>query len=313
MSIAYLVLAHNQPGHLHKLVRFLQDNDSHIFVHVDATSDIGPFREPFQGNDNVTFLEDRENVRWGGFSIVRATLTLLHEATARPGFRRYCLLSGADFPIKSKTQIRERLDGNVELLHVNKEIDLEDNSYQAYGMNRYHLNDLCTFHPGDADVSSAGRFAREFLYKVVVHLGRLARRRRFVSGMTPYHGSQWWCLTDECVRYVLDFVSRNPDYVRFFRFVRAPDEVFFQTIIKASPFGDRISHDFEKCPLGGNDCGGHYVVWDEEANALPKVLDETDFEDLVKSRALFARKFDETVSKGLIEMVEKRISAAETD
>lgn len=44
---------------------------------------------------------------------------------------------------------------------------------------------------------------------------------------------------------------------------------------------------------------------------LPKVLNLTDLDSIVNSDALFARKFDETISKSLIEVLEGRILGGE--
>lgn len=41
-KLAYLIVAHHQPPKTARLVRALDDADSHFFIHIDAKVDITP-------------------------------------------------------------------------------------------------------------------------------------------------------------------------------------------------------------------------------------------------------------------------------
>jgi hypothetical protein len=43
MKIAYLILAHNNPGHLSRLTRALTAQNNAVFIHIDKKADIRPF------------------------------------------------------------------------------------------------------------------------------------------------------------------------------------------------------------------------------------------------------------------------------
>ena len=63
MNIAYLISAHTDAPQLKRLVEALHP-DAHFFIHIDKKSDITPFTSLLQG-DNIHFLTNRVNVRWG--------------------------------------------------------------------------------------------------------------------------------------------------------------------------------------------------------------------------------------------------------
>jgi len=317
-SVAYLIQAHNDPALLSRLIRMLGGEGADFYVHVDAKSDIASFA-PLVGLPRVTFLRDREHVFWGGFSQVSATLRLLRAAV--PGnYGRYSLLSGCDLPIKHASAIRDTLLGsNTEFMRVERRLDERPRNGHAFYVERHHLNDWELFNPRVARRYRERRRGTPWFWNVAqtaahamaragfVAVSTALPRRRYVNGMIPYQGSSWWSLTAGCVNYVLDFLSRTPEYTRFHRSAGMVDEVFFHSIVKASPFAARISHDFEVSPLTHNESGAHYIDWRTKGVPLPKTLDETDFQALAASPALFARKFDSDKSSRLIALIEERL------
>ena len=49
-------------------------------------------------------------------------------------------------------------------------------------------------------------------------------------------------LTGECVAYILNYIRDNPNFVRYYRYTDAPDEMFIQTIVLNSSFAKRTVH-----------------------------------------------------------------------
>ena len=80
MKIAYLILAHNNPRHLRRLVGAVASPSSACFIHIDKKADIDGFL-PVEGGHAV-FSGERVAVDWGGFPLVEATLVLLRQALA---------------------------------------------------------------------------------------------------------------------------------------------------------------------------------------------------------------------------------------
>lgn len=113
MKIAYLVLAHNNPKHLLRLIKSLSSNSSSFFIHIDSKSNLSEFAGIDGGS--INFLQDRIPVYWGDFSQVEAILCLIRTALSRPEIYDYfVLLSGVDYPLKSVAYIENFLKKTAE-------------------------------------------------------------------------------------------------------------------------------------------------------------------------------------------------------
>ena len=296
MKVAILIMAHHQPAHLARFVRMMECAWTRVFIHIDRKVDIAEFIRLAPNYRNVEFLDPNQRVKtsWGGFSQVKATLNLLSAAlSSGETFDRFCLLSGSDFPIKTLSQIKAGLATDREFMRVDRRLENTPGNFH-YGKARYlHFMD--------------GWLLRN------LHLSGVIPRKVY-SKIPLYQGAQWWSLTADCVKYVLSFLRDNSDFVQFHRWLRSPDETFFHSIIKSSPFASKITHDFERVSsyqdyLASNEHGCTYIDWNAKDVYLPKILTADDYDRLVNSQCLFARKFDEKNSAGLREMLEKTISS----
>ena len=295
MRAAFLLAAHSQPEHLALLVDSLACDWARVFIHIDAKADIREFHKRIPESERVVFLEGgrRVKVHWSGFSQVQATLNLLEASQDHADrFDRFCLLSGSDFPIKPMERIRAALDSQTEFMRVDRRLDARDDNAHCRYVRHRHFHDL----PFRSLTSLITRFPR-----------------KTYDGISLYHGSGWWSLTHGAVAHVRDFIQRNPDYLSFHRHSLCPDEIFFHSIIKSSPFASRLSHDFERIDghdrLPPNEHGCHYVSWTAKGGRLPKTLTEEDADELLRSGALFARKFHGIQSAGLLRILARSIRA----
>jgi hypothetical protein len=295
MQTAFLILAHHQPKHLARLIRMLDGPTCTFLVHIDAKVDETVFQESVGEKSNVIFIETRHGVNWGGFSIVEATLALLTAALGLAPFGRFCLLSGSDFPIQCNSQILAEFDSSREFMRVDRKL----NSSQENSHSR-----CVAFH---WFMDSWDAYVRDLS-------GKLKRQPYEHVGL--YQGSQWWALTRDCIEYIVHFVSSNPEYSSFCKSTLCPDEIFFHSIVKQSPFAPRITHDFETASSQeeyalSNEHGCHYIDWNARGDALPKVLDLEDLDKLLSSKCLFARKFDEQRSGALVARLEEMPAGTE--
>ncbi len=90
--------------------------------------------------------------------------------------------------------------------------------------------------------------------------------RKALGDLVPYAGSQWWALSRDAVKYILDFVARRRDLVRFYKRSLIPDEMFFQTVLGNSRFRKRIKR------------GLTYADWSQglKRNPLPLTHEHID-------------------------------------
>ena len=73
MSVAVVILAHDKPGHLHRLVKALDGLP--IFLHVDAGTSPEMHHEMTDGLPQRVRLLPRVSSGWASFGLVEAELT----------------------------------------------------------------------------------------------------------------------------------------------------------------------------------------------------------------------------------------------
>jgi hypothetical protein len=278
MKIAYLTVVHDNPGVLKRLIAALLCKDCDFFIHIDRRADIRQF-SGINGY-NIFLSEERIPVYHSGFTQVEATLLLLRWALSRPeDYDYFVLLSGTHYPLRSKEYIHRFFEKNrgSEFISMARMPD------DAYGMPLSKLNRI--YFEEDESV-------RRFLSRVLAKVG-LAQRdyRKCLGVLEPYGGSNWWALTREACRYIIEFVQSNESLSRFFRNTCCPDEMFFHTILGNSPFRSRVRRNFT------------YLHW--PAGQRPSVLNTAHVQQIElcdrpwiddewgSGEALFARKFSD--------------------
>src|SRR5258708_4475128 len=85
LRLAYLIMAHDQPEQLARLVNALDCEGARFYIHIDKKSDAKPFHRLLGKRENVHVLPNRVRVNWMGFSLVEVSLRLLALAV-RDGF-----------------------------------------------------------------------------------------------------------------------------------------------------------------------------------------------------------------------------------
>ena len=111
MQIAYLILAHAQPQQIGRLTRRLAAPGVRFYLHIDANTPDEAFaamqQEVARSCAAATWIA-RQPCRWGGFSLVDASLRLI-EAALADDCDWLVLLSGQDYPLQSNADIAARL------------------------------------------------------------------------------------------------------------------------------------------------------------------------------------------------------------
>jgi hypothetical protein len=291
LRIAFLILAHDDPSHLERLCCALRPHS--VFIHVDRKSVDFPF-DRFVEQPGVSFIKPSIKVHWGDFSIVEATLALIERARSAGPFDRYVLLSGSCYPVKPMEALEAAFEKNPHHEWVN----------------------LTQIRPGSYLVRQIGRrwrmapFVRrrtlnEALNGVWNKLSGM-KRRDFESEiqMTPYYGSQWWALTDDCTGMIIEFVKSHPEFVKAYRSVYAPDEHFFHTIVGNSSFAasarrvednGRITNQIMPFHLA---CTAMDRYWD---------LEDEDFAAIAATGQFFIRKISTNRGTALLDRIDTEL------
>ena len=225
MKIAYLILAHQHPHLLARLVRRLLETDSIVVIHFDANCGDTPVKELelLLGADfERLVLVDRVAVVWGEWSLVEATLNGLRAIAALEQQPDYVyLLSGSDYPVRPLDELAGFLERNRGREFI-ESFDDRQHLWVKKGIQTerylYHFPFNWGTHPR--------------LFALALRLQKLLRlKRRIPAGIDPHFGSQWWALTWKSCAAILEQCG-NRKLLRFFRKSWVPDELFFQTLIQ---------------------------------------------------------------------------------
>lgn len=316
MKIAYLLLAHDNPRHLGRLVRVLASDSAHFFVHVDKKADIGDFQH--LAAPNVTFVKPRVAVYWGDYSMIDAQIAVLRQAlAATPKYDRFVLLSGTSYPIRPTQWIEDFFARHraVELWHYSEMIAPK---FTQSGGRLTHYKPRADKLLVRLVLKVGGREGKlkRLVGRVLRAVGVLPQSRNYrdyFDLQKPYVGEQWGAFTRAAGQYILDFVmdERNRKFLEFYKNTFAPDEMCFQTILGNSKFKSAL--------IEGSII---YTDWEFEDSPHPKPLTEahialfgeylrsdTDY-TVIDPPKLFARKFDDRAEK-LVDMLDEVLRDAE--
>lgn len=291
MKQAILVISYQNIFHLIDLVDFLSDGDFCFYIHIDKKSKIDQGEiEKLKSKDCVCLISRKYKINWGGFNLTKAILYLVGEASRNKEIEYMHLISGADFPIKNSAEISQSLAKNQGKEFI-ENFKMLESEWANYGMNRieyYHFTDLFNIKSG------FGRKVSKFLFLLQ---RKFNLKRKINSGFpTLYGGSTWWTLSTPCLKYVLEYIKGNPDFVNRFKYTLIADEIFFQTIIMNSPFNKNVMpHNYR------------FILWNSETSSHPDVLNEMDLSNLLQSDKLFARKFNYPESQKLAFLLKSKI------
>jgi hypothetical protein len=299
MKIAYIVLAYKLPGQLGRLIQKLISKDSAFYLHIDKKSNISDFKSELSKLTNSTkiTLLPRINSYWGGPGLVTAILHGLDKTLQDGNFSRIVLISGQDYPIKSINYIFDFFENNKQKNFI-PYFKLPSDIWDEGGMSRiknYHfriLRKTYTYPP----VSEPIHLYSKMFYKILKI--RFRKLREFPEGLQPYGGFTWWKITVEAAKEIMNFIDKRPDYLKYHKYSKIADEVFFQTILLNTKNETLLSS------LINDDLS--YIKWKKDM-PNPEILTKFDYEAIKKSSALFARKFDPRIDSEILDMIDKQI------
>lgn len=297
MKHAFLILAHSDPEQLEKLINALDSENSFFYIHWDKKNEyileVSPILKKLSERTNIFFIKNRIKVYWGGFSIVKATILLIKEASMNLDISYFHLLSGIDYPLKSKSNIFDFFMDNEKnyISYIPEESNFD------YFINRYYFYDNDYINPQNKNNSIKRTLISLLLIfiqrcsKVLVEFCSIRIRKKL--NMNYYHGTQWFSLHKNAITYILNFIKSTPWILKRFEYTAVSDESFFIMILMNNPELRRtvVNNDLRLRLYNGMPNRGGYV------------LTEKDYELIKNSDALFGRKFVTGKSDRLIQLI----------
>lgn len=288
---AILITAYKNYNQLETLINCF-DRNFEIFIHIDKKSKITAKEvSQLRQLDHVEVVEQQYTVNWGGFNHVKCILYLCERAMKNPEISHFHLISGSDFPIKSTGQFKIFFEGNK-----NAYIDCFSIPFVGWSQENGGLDRLDYYSLFDT-LDSRKIWQKKLLKKVIYWQKKYHIKRSWPAQMPKlYAGSTWWSLERDTIAYVLDFIATNHYFAKRFKYTFCAEEFFFQTILMNSDFKDRIQNTNLR-----------FIDWNYKNGSNPSILDETDFEAILSSKAFFARKIEYPISDILVTKLIKSI------
>ncbi len=276
MKHAFLIIAHDHPEELKKLIAALDDSRNDIYVHIDKNSDFDLSQFSNITQHSKLTLIPRMHVTWGGSGQVDVELALFHAAYDYGGYRYYHLLSGVDYPTKDNNYIHnyfKKHDGKNFITCV------PDISRQRMRYDQYHFlqNSLIG---KKRNLWKYLDFASCELQK------KLGIHRRHSGDLIRY--INWVSITDEIVAILI----RDKDSIhKQYRWTYCCDEIFLMDIIQQYGLENTLADQ-------GN---LRYIEWVQfsKRDSSPRILTIDDLPALERPDILFARKFNLPQSESL--------------
>lgn len=267
-----LILAHKNHNQIMRLINHLK-TDFDLYVHIDKRNKLN-----IKSFDNVNVYKEFKTYH-GGVSLVIATLFLIEEAY-KNNYDRYIFISGQDVPLKTNKEIINFFDANKNKEYISYESI--NNSEAMYKEMSFRLNSY--------------NFGK--LYRLIFHrnIRELLSNFPLIKRTTPkniYYGSQWWNLTNNAIKYILDYTKQNPNFLKRFNYTWGSDEFYFQSILLNSEFKNNCINDNLR-----------YLIW---GVGTPINFQMKDYENIKNNinNNIFSRKFDENIDNDIIDKLYK--------
>jgi hypothetical protein len=279
-----LILAHQYPDHLTDLINAF-DEDFDFYIHIDKKSKFSPSDiAALKKNPRVRFVPRELKILWGGINHLKAVLLLAKEALKQNDLNYFHVISGQDYLIKPVNIIKKILEDNPA--DYMEHFEVLDSKWEAEWKESISL-----FQP--YEILNARSFLGKKIMTALILVQRMLGYTRTSPSIKLFGGSGWWSLSRQSLEYVINYTERNPSLLRRLRFTFRADEIYFQTILMNSPLKDKVVNNNLR-----------FVDWTKRNGSFPANLNESDFQTLVDSDKIFARKFDFPVSEKLKHLLE---------
>lgn len=268
MKHAYLIIAHHEFEVLDKLIQALDDSRNDIFIHFDKK--VKNLPSLTVKKSNLYVLDNRIDIRWGHISQIKAEYVLFEAAYNQGTYTYYHLISGVHLPLQTQDYIHrffEEQRNREIMIHVSN-CDLQTNQK----MRRYNLF-MRNFMHGNQWI----RRCDQLLWRICIRIQKILYIYRHANQFYT-NAANWVSITSDCVGYLLE---RKKYVLRHYRFTLCGDEFFIPSELEKSDLKNRIYYY------------DHLLKCDFNGGSNPIVYTMKDYEKLMNSNYLFARKFSQ--------------------
>lgn len=280
---AFLITAFKNQEQLVKLIESLNEH-ALVFVHVDKKSKELSLEQLNSYQLKNTLFISKYKVPWGGYAHLLAILDLFKLALSDERVSYLHTISGQDIRICSWQQMEQRFSdcNNIYMTCTGSE-NLPPNIKRRY---ERHI------------VTSRYIPIEGFTQKINKTYRKIQKKFHWKwTTIKPfdhvYKGVIWCSMPRAAAEYAMEFSKENPVLLKNLRHVSLSEEFFFQNIFMQSEYSKQVVPQNLR-----------YTDWVERNGSKPAVLDESDFDKIIASDCIFARKIDSDISKELVKKID---------
>lgn len=284
---AYLIIAHTDSYCLDILINMIDDDRNDIFLLIDSKSKLQG--DKILVHHSNLYLLPKIDIRWGDYSQIQAELNLIEYAVNTGLYNYFHLLSGQDLPIKTQDYIHNFFN-NLPIKYNFVGFSTEPNlDYNIKERTNYYT----FFTKYYRESNQLKRKFFSILRNSIIKLQKNCNFARSFDGIKLYKGCNWFSITLEAAKFL---VSQKQLINKYFSHTHAPDELFLQSILRnniqfAETFYD-LNSEFNGCL--------REIDW---RRGSPYVWERDDFQQLINSHRLFARKFSSSTDREIIDLI----------
>lgn len=321
MKHAALIMAHKNKEQLIRLIRAVSTENIDVFVHLDKNWKLSKedLSEISSCADRVFVIKKRIHGVLDHFSLPQIELNLIqaaceHETLGGEQYGYFLLLSGQDYPIKSKTYIQNFLDEQYPKPLCDHEPAEEGNwAWGKFQLSRWQ-NKM-------TEIQNRRKkgLLRSFLvasclaaYYIEKFFCGIPWERLQKSNLKIWGGSQWWILPHGTIDFIRLQLKKNKKAIRQLKRAWTPEENFIQTlsmnaeeaklILENDPIFDTGKGEFKAMTY----C--NFITPTKSFRGHPHIITVEDYDRIMAKKALFARKFDQSTNGDVMDMIDQKIS-----
>lgn len=288
---AILIMAHNNVNILKQILKLLDSKYFDIYIHIDKKSYIE--KEELENICEISniYIYKEIDVKWADFSQVQCELFLLNKAV-KHDYMYYHLISGVDMPIKTAKEIHNFFANLYPMEFVH---------FESKNLSKEKIEWLKYYH------WFIGYSRNNNFFKVLEKLGIIIQKiigiNRIKNKNIRYlTGANWFSITNDFAHYLIE---NELKIKKDFSYTRSPDEVFVQTLLYNSSYIENLFYNgFDN----NYDACMRMIDWER---GLPYVFTSEDYDLLIESKYMFARKFDEKVDNMIINKIYDTLATKE--
>ncbi len=280
MQQVILITAYKDFEQLFEISNYFGDS-FHLYIHIDKKSKIDTLMlNQLMALNNVKWVTNKYKVNWGSYNHLKSIILLAEEALKNSDNQYFHLITGQDFPIKSKSEFQEHFKKNNKSIYL-ENFTLPSPCFNNGGMHRIEYFNLY-------DVFDAKRQLRWI--QLFIRLQKKIGFKRKLSGKLPqlYAGSTYWSMPRRALEFSIEKSSHNLMLLNRLKHTFCAEEIYFQTILMNSDFNIHVNSDNLR-----------HIDWEKRNGSIPAILDKSDLSKLLSTNAFFARKFDKRISNEL--------------